>query len=72
MEFKKLEDNQKTYFLVEKTQNGINLCLLQNHMKNINKENKNQFYFVFYNISATNEEVGSQLKNYIIMVLHYW
>lgn len=71
-EFKKLDDNQKTYFLVEKIQNGINVHLLQSHMKDINAGNKNRFYFAFYNISSIHVEVGSQLKNYIIMVLHYW
>lgn len=68
----KLDDTQKTYFLVENVQNGIKLHCLQSQIKNINLENQKQFYFVFYNISATHTEVGSQLKNYILMVLHHW
>ncbi|XP_018574253.1 ubiquitin-like modifier-activating enzyme ATG7 isoform X1 [Anoplophora glabripennis] len=70
-EFKKLDDIQKTYFLVESIQNGIKLHCLQSQVKKINLENKKQFYFAFYNISAPYAEVGSQLKNYITMVLHY-
>ncbi|KAJ8918579.1 hypothetical protein NQ315_013084 [Exocentrus adspersus] len=70
-QFKELDNNLRSYFLVERIENGCKLHTLQNKIKNVTLQNKNQFYFTFCNIANTNIAVGSQLKNYITMILYY-
>ncbi|CAH0554782.1 unnamed protein product [Brassicogethes aeneus] len=69
-DFSALTANQKSYFIVEYASDELKLHKLEDKLNYITFENHTQYYFAFYNISSNNIP-GSQLRNYVALILHY-
>ncbi|XP_076265658.1 autophagy-related 7 isoform X2 [Rhynchophorus ferrugineus] len=71
-DFQSLDTINKSYFLVEKVKKGLSLHTLSSKLDQLNPDNIRDFYFAFFNISNDGAQVGSQLRNYVALVLQYW
>ncbi|KAG5877148.1 hypothetical protein JTB14_035918 [Gonioctena quinquepunctata] len=67
--YRKLEDNQKCYFLVIKKNNEIQVHPLESKIKNLQFDSYD-IYFAFHNVSSEHALVGSQLRNYVLLILN--
>jgi hypothetical protein len=63
-----LEAHQKAYFLWHQNQTHS----LQSKLKDITDANHEEYYFAFADYISVGNHPKSQLKNYIIFLLHYW
>jgi hypothetical protein len=63
-----LEAHQKAYFLWHQNQTHS----LQSKLKDITDTNHEEYYFAFADYISVGNHPKSQLKNYIIFLLHYW
>ncbi|CAG9815585.1 unnamed protein product [Phaedon cochleariae] len=68
--YKQLAINQRCYFLVIKGKSGLEVYTLAEKLKDINLEDIPEVYFVFHNISSVSSSIGSQLRNYVTLLLH--
>ncbi|KAF7275893.1 hypothetical protein GWI33_011168 [Rhynchophorus ferrugineus] len=70
-DFQSLDTINKSYFLVEKVKKGLSLHTLSSKLDQLNPDNIQDVYFAFFNISNDGAQVGSQLRNYVALVLQY-
>ncbi|XP_050304450.1 ubiquitin-like modifier-activating enzyme ATG7 [Anthonomus grandis grandis] len=66
--FTKLDDIQKPYFLFD---NKVNSILPLAEIKNLKQDTMDNIYFVFFNTSNCNNLVGSQVRNFVALIIHY-
>lgn len=71
-EYKHLEYNQRSHFLLIDNKSSIEIHTLEAKMDFITLDNIHQIYFVFYNISHSPKDLGSQLRNYVLFILLNW
>ncbi|XP_060528264.1 ubiquitin-like modifier-activating enzyme ATG7 [Cylas formicarius] len=70
-DFTALVDLQKSYFVVENCGDRLIAHTLESKIKKLNKENIHNIYFAFYNTSNNLSLIGSQLRNYVAVILFY-
>lgn len=71
-EYKNLKYNQRTHFLIIDNKTSIEIHTLEAKIDDITLDNVHQTYFVFYNISHSPKNLGSQLRNYVLFILLTW
>lgn len=68
-----MDVRQKTYFMIHKRKDKAELCKLSDGINSkLFKKDRDQFFFVFHNVAFDNTFVGSQLRNYIALILNCW
>ena len=67
-EYLRLDPHQKAYFLVQDSK----IDTLQSKLGDVGVSNYTEYLFAFADFVNEGKHPKSQLKNYIILLLHYW
>lgn len=70
--FKDLEICQRSHFLIITHKSELQVHKLEEKINDLNLNNLTNVYFVFYNISCDEKQIGSQLRNYVLLILKNW
>lgn len=67
--FRELPDIQKPYFIIEHKDNNLILHTLEDKLRCL--DSVDNVYFAFFNNAISDNSVGSHLRNYVVLILHY-